>query len=80
LQGGFCPECLAQMCIVRDSLISVTVQNWNNLQLSYSDLTYSTWPSSAILDYQRKHIANIVYAHTKFGENISISNKDMSPK
>jgi len=51
-KGGFCTESLAQMSIVRGSLI---VQ-LDNPRPSNSDLSYWPWPLSAIFEYRRKHI------------------------
>jgi len=52
------------------------------LLLSYSDLSNSRWPPLTIMDFQGKciwtilHVDSIFYVHTKFSEDILISDRD----
>jgi len=51
----------------------------DNLQPSYSDLTFWTWPPSAIFGFHTLRDP-IAFEHTNFGEKILIGGNDMHPK
>jgi len=51
----------------------------DNRLLSNSDLSNSRWPPSAILDFRTLRDF-IIYAYTKFGEDILIGGVDMPPE